>query len=74
MSFGGDVYILYDQVRNEELHWGTRLKRTNRRNVYLHYKKVFINVHMGLRSFHLEARFMDYNDHVRSHRFTLFSP
>ena len=35
-DLGGDVHILYDQVRDEELHWGARLKRTNGRDTYSH--------------------------------------
>jgi len=36
MNLGGDVHILYDQTRNEELYWGTRLQRINGRDIYLH--------------------------------------
>lgn len=36
MIFGGDVYILYDQVRDEELHQGIWLKCTYSRDTYLH--------------------------------------
>ena len=72
-SFGGDVHILYDRARNRKLHWGTRRKRTNGRDIYLPcpYKKFAINVHMSLRSLRLEARFMGSNDRVRLHQITL---
>ena len=64
MIFGGDVYILYDQVRDEELHQGIKLKCTYGRDTYLHIQdacKQFVIIPIQI----YICRFMDDNVYVQ---------